>query len=94
MQYLVTYDVETADPRGARRLRLVARACTDYGQRVQNSVFECELTLAQLTLLKARLADIIEPATDSIRIYQLSRNKPTQVLGKQTAYDPLGALII
>ena len=68
---LVTYDVNTSDPAGRRRLRRVARACLDWGQRVQYSVFECELDPAQWVLLRARLLDEIDPETDSLRFYRL-----------------------
>ena len=60
MYILVTYDVDTTDKEGQRRLRRVAKACLDYGQRVQNSVFECELTEVQLCMLKDRIKEIID----------------------------------
>ena len=60
MYILVTYDVDTTSKAGARRLRCVAKACIDYGQRVQNSVFECEVTEAQYCLLKERIKSIID----------------------------------
>ena len=68
---LVTYDVSTEDPAGRRRLRRVARACLDFGQRVQNSVFECEVDPAQWAGLRARLLGEIDPARDSLRFYRL-----------------------
>jgi len=68
---LITYDVSTATSAGRKRLRRVARACLDYGQRVQNSVFECEVDAAQWTALKARLIGEIDPAADSLRFYRL-----------------------
>ena len=68
---LMTYDVNTSDPAGRRRLRRVARACLDRGQRVQYSVFECELDPAQWVLLRARLLDEIDPETDRLRFYRL-----------------------
>ncbi len=68
---LVTYDVNTETAAGRRRLRRVARACLDYGQRVQNSVFECEVEPAQWTVLRARLLGEIDPALDSLRFYRL-----------------------
>lgn len=67
MYILVTYDVDTTNKDGARRLRNVAKACVDYGQRVQNSVFECEVTEAQYCLLKERIKKIINDTLDSIR---------------------------
>ena len=72
MYILVTYDVDTTDKKGQKRLRQVARVCMDYGLRVQNSVFECELTDAQLTILEGRLKGIIESSLDSISIYHLN----------------------
>lgn len=96
MYILVTYDVDTTNKDGARRLRNVAKACVDYGQRVQNSVFECEVTEAQYCLLKERTKKIINDTLDSIRFYSLSRNerKRVEVLGVETAYKVDDALII
>lgn len=94
MYILVAYDVETIDREGQKRLRHVAKACKDYGQRVQNSVFECELTQVQLILLQHRLEEIIDKKHDSIRIYKLSKGNDPKVLGRQTAYDFNDTLII
>lgn len=96
MYILVTYDVDTTNKDGARRLRNVAKACMDYGQRVQNSVFECEMTEAQYCLLKERIKNMINDTLDSIRFYSLSRNerKRVEVLGVETAYKVDDALII
>ena len=74
MLVLVSYDVCTVDLAGKRRLRQVAKACENYGIRVQNSVFECNVDQAQWTALKARLMDVYEPATDSLRFYFLGDN--------------------
>lgn len=74
MMVLVTYDVSTTTRAGRRRLRRVAKACLDYGQRVQNSVFECLIEPAQWTRLESRLLDIFEPEEDSLRFYQLGSN--------------------
>ena len=71
MLVLITYDVSTLTREGRRRLRRVARACQDYGVRVQLSVFECEVDPTQWTVLRARLLDLIEPASDSLRFYHL-----------------------
>ncbi|MDR2212571.1 MAG: CRISPR-associated endonuclease Cas2, partial [Pseudomonadales bacterium] len=82
MMVLVSYDIQTRDSAGARRLRHVAKACQDYGQRVQFSVFEIEVDPAQWVTLKARLGEIIDPATDSLRFYYLGkqwRNKVEHV---------------
>lgn len=96
MYILVTYDVDTTDKTGQKRLRQVAKACLDYGQRVQNSVFECELTEAQLCVLKGRIKEIIDNSLDSIRIYHLNRNEKrrVEVIGVETAFDMDDALII
>lgn len=96
MYILVTYDVDTTSKEGARRLRHVAKACLDYGQRVQNSVFECEVTEAQYCLLKERIRAIIDMCLDSIRFYVLSKNenKRVEVMGIETAYKVNDALIV
>ena len=74
MLVLITYDVRTDSPAGRRRLRQVARACQDYGQRVQYSVFECEIDPAQWAALRARLVGLIDPSADSLRFYMLGAN--------------------
>ena len=79
MMVLVSYDVSTTDPGGARRLRRLARACLDYGQRVQFSVFEIEADSAQWTILKARLMETIDPVRDSLRFYYLGRQWRSKV---------------
>ena len=96
MYTLVTYDVATTDPSGQRRLRRVAKACQDYGQRVQNSVFECELTEVQLCVLKERIKEIIDHSLDSIRFYHLNRseNRRVEVMGVETAFNVNDAIII
>ena len=96
MYILVTYDVDTTSREGARRLRSVAKACMDYGQRVQNSVFECEVTDAQYCLLKERIRCIIDMSLDSIRFYILSKNenRRVEVIGVETSYKVDDALII
>lgn len=96
MYILVTYDVDTTNREGARRLRHVAKACVDYGQRVQNSVFECEVTEAQLCKLKYIIDNIIDKEKDSVRFYYLSKNiaRRVEVLGKETSYDVNDIMII
>ncbi|XWN29934.1 MAG: CRISPR-associated endonuclease Cas2 [Devosia sp.] len=96
MMVLVTYDVSTTAPDGARRLRHIAKACRDYGQRVQLSVFEIEVEPAGWTLLKARLEAIIDPATDSLRYYYLGANWRSRVeqVGAKPAVDFGGPLIV
>ena len=96
MYILVTYDVDTTEKEGQRRLRRVAMACLDYGQRVQNSVFECELTEVQLCMLKERIKGIIDHTTDSVRFYHLNRNenRRVEVLGVETSFNVNEAIII
>lgn len=79
MLVLVTYDVNTETAAGRKRLRKVAKACVDHGQRVQNSVFECLLDAAQYAVFKAQLAAIIDPDADSLRFYQLGNSYKTRV---------------
>lgn len=79
MLVLVTYDVSTVTPAGKRRLARVAKACLDYGQRVQNSVFECEVDPAQWAELEHRLLALIAPETDSLRFYFLGSNARRRV---------------
>lgn len=71
---LITYDVDTISETGQKRLRKVAKACQDYGQRVQNSVFECRLTESQFVLLKNKIEKLIDKELDSIRFYFLGNN--------------------
>ena len=96
MMVLVTYDVNTITPGGAKRLRRVARACRDFGQRVQLSVFEIEVEPARWTMLKARLEAIIDPAHDSLRYYHLGANWQRRIehVGAKPAADLAGPLIV
>ncbi len=96
MLVLVTYDVRTSEPGGAGRLRAVAKACRDVGQRVQYSVFEVEVDPAGWTRLKARLESIIDPAHDSLRYYHLGANWHRRVehVGAKPTADLGGTLII
>ena len=71
MLVLITYDVNTEDAAGRKRLRQIAKKCVDYGQRVQNSVFECLLDAAQCRSLQAKLLSIMDPDKDSLRFYYL-----------------------
>ena len=95
MLMLVTYDVATGDPAGRRRLRRVARLCQDFGQRVQYSVFECQVDPAQWVTLRARLVDEIDENADSLRFYRLGANWRSRVehVGSKTPYDPDGPLV-
>lgn len=96
MLVLVTYDVNTTEGKGAARLRGVAKACRDCGQRVQYSVFEIEVDPAQWTRLKARLENIINPDVDSLRYYYLGANWQRRVehVGAKPATDLSGTLIV
>lgn len=95
MYVLITYDVNTTQPEGAKRLRQVAKACQDHGQRVQNSVFECLITSEQLVRLEHRLNQIIDPQVDSLRFYHLGNNYKSKikVIGVDRSMDLEGSLI-
>ncbi len=96
MLVLITYDVSTQNAAGKSRLRKVAKECVNYGQRVQNSVFECLLDASQLLLLKDRLVSLINLNEDSLRFYYLGNNyqKKTEHFGSKTSYDAEGTLMI
>ena len=96
MLVLITYDVSTQDESGKARLRKVAKECVNYGQRVQNSVFECILDASQLLLLKNRLVSLINEKEDSLRFYYLGNNYRTKVehFGSKTTYEAEGILMI
>jgi CRISPR-associated protein Cas2 len=96
MYILVAYDVATSTPSGARRLRRVAKICLDYGQRVQNSVFECKLDPARYVKFKERVLKEIDPNKDSIRIYNLGNNwqKRVEHFGKNNDYNVEGTLLV
>lgn len=96
MLVLVTYDVNTTDVDGKRRLRQVAKRCVAHGQRVQNSVFECLLDAAQYRLLKAELSQLIDPQKDSLRFYELGNRYESKVehVGAKTSYEPESVLMI
>ena len=79
MLMLVSYDVSTTDSAGKRRLRQIAKACQNFGVRVQNSVFECNVNYAQWVKLKASLENIFDPETDSLRYYNLGNNYSTRI---------------
>ena len=74
MMIVVSYDVRTTTPRGRKRLRRIAKECVNFGQRVQNSVFECVLDPAQWAILRQRLLDLFDPAEDSLRFYFMGSN--------------------
>lgn len=96
MYVLITYDVNTSSPGGQKRLRHVAKCCQNYGQRVQNSVFECLVTESQLLTLRQSLSSVIDKNADSIRIYKLGKNYVSKIehIGIETAFQIEGELII
>jgi CRISPR-associated protein Cas2 len=96
MMVLVTYDVNTETKAGKKRLRNVAKKCENYGQRVQNSVFECLVDPAQWAKFRQELIEIVESSTDSLRFYFLGANwKPhVEHVGAKPTYDPEGILIV
>ncbi|WP_028596317.1 CRISPR-associated endonuclease Cas2 [Paenibacillus assamensis] len=79
MLVLITYDVSTTSHAGQRRLRKVSKMCQNYGQRVQNSVFECNVDATQFASLKILLSEMIDPKEDSLRFYQLGNNYKNKV---------------
>ncbi|MBC8333118.1 MAG: CRISPR-associated endonuclease Cas2 [Anaerolineae bacterium] len=95
MLVLICYDVNTETAAGRKRLRKVAKKCEDYGQRVQNSVFECLVDNAQLTQLKHALEELIELKTDSLRFYYLGDKWKNRVehIGAKPSLDLSGPLI-
>jgi len=96
MLVLITYDVNTQTPSGVRRLRQVAKQCVNYGQRVQNSVFECVLDAAKCREVQHKLEKIIDKNTDSLRFYYLGNNYKSKVehIGAKDSFDVEGPLII
>lgn len=96
MLVVITYDVNTEDAAGRRRLRLVAKQCVNYGQRVQNSVFECLVDAAQCRALQAKLCSIIDNERDSLRFYYLGNNYKTKIeyFGAKCGYEPEGLLTV
>jgi CRISPR-associated protein Cas2 len=95
MMVLVTYDVNTETPAGKRRLRRVAKVCENFGQRVQNSVFECLLDPAEWVVLRSRLLEAADQGSDSLRFYFLGKNWQRRVehVGAKPGYDPEGLLL-
>lgn len=96
MLVLITYDVNTADAAGRKRLRQIAKQCVNYGQRVQCSVFECLLDSAQCKLLQVKLLKIIDQEKDSLRFYYLGTHYENKIehFGCKCSYQPEGPLII
>jgi len=96
MLVLITYDVNTETSEGRKRLRQIAKECQNYGQRVQNSVFECLIDPTQFSKLQSKLETIMNPKTDSIRYYNLGNNWKNRVdhVGAKESYDPEGFLFV
>lgn len=96
MLVLVTYDVSVTTSGGRRRLRNIAKTCLDYGVRVQNSVFECEVDPSQFVQFKSALLDIFNPEEDSLRFYFLGKQGRQKVehVGAKAVADPLRDALI
>ena len=96
MLVLITYDVNTEDAAGRKRLRQIAKQCVNYGQMVQNSVFECLLDAAQCRLLQAKLCSSMDEKKDSLRFYYLGNRYQTKIehFGLDFSYQPEGVLMI
>lgn len=95
MLVLIIYDVNTEDANGRTRLRKLAKQCVNYGQRVQNSVFECLLDAGQCKMLKAKLLEIIDEERDSLRFYYLGNQYKNKIehYGIKVSVDQGGILI-
>lgn len=96
MLVLITYDVNTETPAGKKRLRKVAKQCVNYGQRVQNSVFECVVDAAKCKEIQYKLEAIIDKEKDSLRFYYLGNNYKHKVehIGAKPSYDVEGVLLV
>ena len=96
MLVLITYDVNTEDAAGRKRLRQIAKQCVNYGQRVQNSVFECLLDAAQCRMLQAKLCKIMDQERDSLRFYYLGNRYENKIehFGAKQTYEPEGLLML
>jgi CRISPR-associated protein Cas2 len=96
MLVLITYDVSTMNSEGQKRLRKVSKICQDYGQRVQNSVFECVVDATQFAVLKMKLMEVIDQNQDSLRFYQLGNHYRNRVehIGIKESIDLEGPLIL
>ena len=96
MMVLITYDVNTEDAAGRKRLRQIAKQCVNYGQRVQNSVFECMLDTAQCKVLQAKLLSIMDPERDSLRFYYLGKRYENKIehFGCKQTYSPEDTLMV
>ena len=93
---LITYDVNTETASGRKRLRQIAKQCVNYGQRVQNSVFECLLDASQCKQLQHKLVGLMDKKTDSLRFYYLGNHYQTKIehFGAKPTYDPEDVLMV
>ena len=96
MMVLITYDVNTETAAGRKRLRKIAKQCVNYGQRVQNSVFECVLDAAQCKQLQHKLLGIMDESVDSLRFYYLGNQYQTKIehFGAKATYEAEGFLSV
>lgn len=96
MMVLITYDVNTETAAGRKRLRQIAKTCVNYGQRVQNSVFECVLDASQCKQLQQKLLKLMDEQADSLRFYYLGNRYQTRIehFGTKETYDPEGVLMV
>ena len=94
MFVVITYDVNTQDAAGRKRLRQIAKQCVNYGQRVQNSVFECLVDAAQCRQLQHKLCKIMEPEQDSLRFYNLGNHARVEHFGVKPGYNAGDVLIL
>ncbi len=96
MLVLITDVVQTTSPDGAKRLRSISKICQNYGQRVQNSVFECLVDPLQFKQMRTQLEAVMNPQTDSLRYYMLGANWKRKVehVGAKQSYDPEGLLLL
>ena len=96
MLVLITYDVNTSDAAGRGRLRRIAKECVNYGQRVQNSVFECVADAAEMVRIKSELIELIDPEKDSLRFYYLGNKYQTKIehVGCKQTYLPEEPMIL
>lgn len=96
MLVLITYDVNTEDYSGKKRLRQISKQCVNFGQRVQNSVFECLLDASQCKKLQHKLCSIMDPEKDSLRFYYLGDKYQTKIehFGAKQTYEPEGILMV
>lgn len=96
MMILVTYDVNTQTPSGCKRLRKIAKICQNYGQRVQNSVFECLIDPGQFVVMKNKLEEIMNEEVDSLRFYSLGKKWERRVehIGKKIDFNMSEPMIL